>query len=119
MEKTAGIWEKNPQEGLGEKGGNVPILVSIGAFVPAGFPTSFPFPDPLSTWNFDLKGSGWKKPIPTFSPLSPRAPGAPISPWKTINPKNPLFQGIFPSLLGGIPSRLRIPKTQIPCLDQL
>lgn len=51
-----------------------------------------------------LRGSGQKSTIATFSPLSPRTPGAPISPCKTTgNPfscKHALLRGIFRSLFG-------------------
>lgn len=103
--KTAGSGEKSPQEGSGIKVGmcqsQFPLDLNVRPLhehIPNGLSLS----RPSQHREFWFQRIRLENPIPTFSPLSPRAPGAPVSPWKTtgdsFNPKHSLFQGIFPSL---------------------
>lgn len=105
--KTTGSGEKSLQEGSGIKVGTCqsqfPLDLNVRPLhehIPNGLSLS----RPSQHREFWFQRIRLENPIPTFSPLSPRAPGAPVSPWKTtgnsFNPKHSLFQGIFPSLFG-------------------
>lgn len=73
-----------PPGRFGNKGGNVPIPFSIG---PGCIPSCLSHSRPSQHREFWFQRMRLEKPIPTFSPLSPWDPGAPISPWKTTNPQ--------------------------------